>query len=220
MLKTQEYEKQEAQNLPVDVLILCTGWSPISSLYSPRLADEMGLPVNYHGKIGGYRKVNDENCAHTPDFSNDYLSLQKPPKYREAKQMHTPFSLYKAMVPEIDSDNHSIIFLGKLVLGNNFRAAEVQALWAVAYLDGHIQTDKARLRQNISETVSWCRMRYLNKGGLGSWFFFDVVDYTDMLLAQLGLKSHRQKGWFKDFFGPCMARDLTSLIDEYKNRYP
>ena len=71
----------------------------------------------------------------------------------------------------------------------------------------------------MAMTVAWDRRRYLNKGQLGSWFYFDVVAYADMLLEQLGLSSHRQKGWFGNLMDPCFASDLKGLVDEYKAKH-
>ena len=179
----------------------------------------MGLPVELD-KDAELEKPNDKECIDDQGISDRFLTLRSPPAYRGAKPSHTPFRLYQLMVPELDIDVRSVVFLGKLVVGNNFRAAEIQALWAVGYLDDQIQADVSSIRQKIDETVAWSRKRYLNKGELGSWLFFDVLDYTDMLLAQMNLKSHRQRPWLKDFFGPCTAADLKDLIQEYKALHP
>ena len=209
--------REHGEVLPVDIIVLCTGWNPISSLYSPTFAEMMGLPVALDN-IGGTLEM-EEKLMQSPNLTDDhFLSLRDRPRYRREMPLHTPFRLYRAMVPILEDDAQSILFLGKLVVGNNFRVAEVQGLWAVAYLDGHLPPGKFDMQQDIDETVSWCQRRYLNKGALGSWFFFDALDYTDMLLAQLGIRSHRQKGWWKSFFGPCMAMDLKNLVAEYKVR--
>lgn len=129
----------------------------------------------------------------------------------------------------------SIVFLGRLVVGNNFRVAEAQALWAVAYLDGHVTYPslngqdtfgtaefRARAEEEVDHTIAWCQRRYLNKGMIGCWFFFDAISYSDMLLSQLHLTSHRKKGWTGwcwDLFGPCRANDLKDLASEYKSLY-
>ena len=175
----------------------------------------MGLPVELD-KDAELEKAKDPKHIDDRSILDRFLTLRSPPAYRGAKPSHTPFRLYQLMVPELDVDAHSVVFLGKLVVGNNFRAAEIQALWAVAYLDDQTQVDVSSIQQKIDETVAWCRKRYLNKGELGSWLFFDILDYTDMLLAQMNLKSHRQNAWLKDFFGPCRAADLKDLIKEYK----
>lgn len=218
---TQDADSKE-HTLPVDLLILCTGWSPVSELYPLHMAGKLGLPVSIE-ETGHENPWSDMEAAEetTDKFILDrFPLLRHPPAHRTSVPLHTPFRLYKAMTPLADHADHSIVFLGKMVVGNNFRVAEVQALWAVAYLDGQLELDKAKMERDVAETVAWCRRRYLNKGQLGSWFYFDVIDYTDMLLAQLGLKSHRRRGWLNDFFSTCKAADLKDLVKEYKAKYP
>jgi hypothetical protein len=66
--------------------------------------------------------------------------------------------------------------------------------------------------------IAWCRRRYLTKGALGHWLYFDLVPYTDALLEQLGLHSHRRKNMSKDFFSPCVAEDLKDLLGELREK--
>jgi dimethylaniline monooxygenase (N-oxide forming) len=74
------------------------------------------------------------------------------------------------------------------------------------------------MRKAVAETVAWCRKRYLGKGHLGNRFWFDMVPYTDALLAQLGLESHMKGGW-RGLWRTCFAQDLKGLIGEYKEKY-
>ena len=217
--------------LPLDVLVYCTGWTPLSPLYSPSMALELGLPL----LTSNAEPATESKWKTLEDFKDAEIlsrfpALAYPPAYRKSKSTHTPFRLHRAMVPLHDISDHSIVFLGRMVIGNNFRAAEVQALWAVAYLDdnlhdptldlGLIGRDECRafIEEGIAKTVAWCRRRYLNKGELGSWFYFDMIDYTDMLLAELGLSSHKRKGQFRNLFAPCCAEDLSTLVKEYKSK--
>jgi dimethylaniline monooxygenase (N-oxide forming) len=146
--------------------------------------------------------------------------LTHPPIHHADPTTLSPFRLYKGMLPVSD---HSIVFLGKIMLGNHFRAAEVQALWAVAMFDGTLELPARDLvRKDVAKTVAWCMKRYLGKGQLGNWFWFDMVSYTDMLLEQLSLTSHRKsKGWFGlgSVLAPCFACDLRGLIGEYTNKH-
>ena len=195
---------------------MCTGWLPYSQLFSPPVALGLGLPTAIAEST--FKETADWETLEDRGDRNilaRFPLLRDPPAHFKTKPLYTPCRLYRAMVPVIDIEDHSIIFLGKLVVGNNFRAAEVQALWAVAYLDGNIQLQRQGMELEIGETVAWCRRRYLSKGDLGSWFYFDTLDYTDMLLEQLGLRSHRSRGWVKDLFGPCRATDLKNLVDEH-----
>ena len=92
-------------------------------------------------------------------------------------------------------------------------------MWATAYLDRKLELPSlGEQRKDVALFTSWCRRRYLNNGQNGNWMTFELVGYTDRLLEQLGLKSHR-KGWFKDLFAPCVASDLVGLKKEYIEKY-
>ena len=96
---------------------------------------------------------------------------------------------------------------------------EAQSIWATAYLDNKLALPEAEKRQEeVALFTAWCRRRYLNNGEQGNWMTFELVGYTDRLLEQLGLKTHR-KGWFKDLFEPCRVSDFRGLEEEYKEKY-
>ena len=200
---------------------MCTGWLPHSQLFPTPVALDFGLPTpiadTNPNEIAAWETLEERADR---NILARFPLLRHPPAYFKKKPSYTPCRLYKAMVPVGDIQDHSIIFLGKQIVGNNFRASEVQALWAVAYLDGNIPLQRQGMELEIAETVAWSRRRYLSKGDLGSWFYFDALDYTDMLLEQVGLRSHRSKGWLKDLFGPCRAADLKNLADEYIKAHP
>lgn len=207
------------KTFPVDVFVFCTGWSIVSPIFASSLADQLGLPVELD-HADARTKSEEQKELEDIDILDRFPVLQHPPQCDGGRPSFTPFHLYKAMVPEQTIHSHSLVFLGKMVVGNNFLASEVQALWAVAYLDGNLKLEKRSVEEETAQTVAWCRRRYLSKGALGSWFYFDVIDYTDMLLAQLGLKSHRQKGWWRNLFAPLKAADLRHLVKEYRSLYP
>ena len=226
-------DEKTGRALPTDVLVYCTGWTPRSPLYSPSVSYELDLPVRLSDvdRVAEYQRKELEKLKGAEILAR-FPVLAHPPAHHKLKSTYTPFRLHRAMVPPSDMMDHSIIFLGKMVVGNNFRAAEVQALWAVAYLDGNlypsildwkprfIDNERRLIEEEIAKTVAWCRNRYLSKGELGNWFYFDMIDYTDMLLAELGLTSHKRKGWLRNLFAPCRAEDLKGLVGEYKRSYP
>ncbi|KAK3058758.1 hypothetical protein LTR09_000323 [Extremus antarcticus] len=84
-----------------------------------------------------------------------------------------PLRLWKSTVPVEDS---SILFVGKLMLGNHFRAAEVQALYACAVLDDVVSLLSSSVMEvGIAEKLAWCRRRYLKKVLRGNWYYFDTL---------------------------------------------
>lgn len=78
------------------------------------------------------------------------------------------------------------------------------------------------MERDVALKLAWCRKRYLSKGKLGNWLYYDLVAYTDTLLEDMGLESHRRQGgwwwwWFGgDFWKPCVAADLAGLMEELK----
>ena len=146
--------------------------------------------------------------------------LANPPPHHRKHVTRTPYRLYKHIAPLSDIDGaRSIVFIGQICVGNYFRAVEAQSLWATAYLDKKLVLPEVEERQEeVALFTAWCRRRYLNNGEGGNWMTFELVGYTDRLLEQLGLKSHR-KGWFKDLFEPCKASDFKGLREEYLEKY-
>ncbi|KAL2353264.1 putative dimethylaniline monooxygenase [Cryomyces antarcticus] len=137
--------------------------------------------------------------------------LANPPSHFQHPASSTPYRLYKAIAP---LDDPSVVILGHIQVGNNFAAAEVQALWATAFLDGRVALPGRReMEQEIAETYAWCRLRYLDKGQSGTFYYFDLVPYIDMLLADLGLNTHK-RSWVGSILSPIQARDLQGLLEE------
>lgn len=74
------------------------------------------------------------------------------------------------------------------------------------------------MEREVVMSIAWCRRRYLTKGALGHWLYFDLVPYTDALPEQLALNSHRRKSKLKDFFSPCVAEGLKGLLSELRRK--
>ena len=204
-----------------DTVICATGWKIEHPYYDEATAATLGLPVDVSSV-----DCNDE--AHWNDLLDDAMRAirhilpildskwARTPRDRIGNHTElTPFRLWKSIVPLRDQ---SIVFVGKLMLGNHFRNAEVQALFACAVLSGIIELPPLEDRQHdVARTIAWCRRRYPGgKGKLAHWSYWDMVPYTDILLAELGLRSHRKGSIWKDLFRPCFADDLVGLIDELK----
>lgn len=82
-----------------------------------------------------------------------------------------------------------------------------------AYLDELIVLSTVeRMEAEIALNVAWSRRRYLSNGELGHCMSFETIGYTDELLEEVGLSSHR-RSWFNDFFEPCTAPALLDAMD-------
>jgi dimethylaniline monooxygenase (N-oxide forming) len=215
-----------ADTVSPDVKECGTGWQPSYHKFldqdltrNPGLASTLpegpDKSVDFLGQVKWFeleQAADDEICHSFP-------RLQKPPPHHTSTPTESPFRLYKYMVPT-NAKMSGIVFLSHIVIGNNFRAAESQALWAVAYLDHRLSLPaREDMEKEVAMSVAWCRRRYLSKGALGHWLYFDLVPYMDALLEQLGLESHGKKGISKNFFSPCIAEDLKDLLSEFKGKH-
>jgi hypothetical protein len=135
--------------------------------------------------------------------------------------LHRP--LYKIIAPISKAcdvaQNRSIVFIGHIGVGNDFPAVECQAMWATAYMDGKLAVPTwEEQEQEIPLSTARNRRRYLSSGMEGNNMTFKLIGYTDSLLGNLGLSSHR-KGFLKDLFVPCKASNFASLKGEYIRKY-
>jgi len=208
---------EDGELISSDLLICATGWQPSLSFLAPTEAAHLGLSILQSSiDPDTARKWSDLDEQTDREILHQFPSLVNPPTHAPPDMLRTPFRLYKMIASPADP---TIAFLGHINVGNSFRAAECQALWTVAYFDGNIPLPpKATMEREISRTVSWCRRRYPYRGGSGVWLYYDLLPYTDDLLAHIGLSSHRKQGW-KDLFAPCFARDLRGLQKEYRDKF-
>ena len=209
----------DGRTVPTDVLLCGTGWNANYAFFSPQLARELGLPHDPGEELpeeaeswGKLMKADDQ------DIIKQYPFLAKPPaNSKPISSTHlTPARLYNGIASLTDP---SIVFLGRARLSNNFRGSEAQAIWATAYWDGHIKLppfDQAQ--REVAYMNAFSRRRYPSRGFDGLNFHADLVWYTDRLVSQAGLESHR-KGWWEDPEEPCLASDFRDCKDEYLAKY-
>jgi dimethylaniline monooxygenase (N-oxide forming) len=197
-------------------IVFATGWQQTTPFLDPSTAYSLGLAT--------------ELSAADPDEDSKWAALERmadvkvltrfplladPPPHHTSVPRTTPFRLYKAMIPTHD---HSVVFLGKMMLANHTYNSELQAIFAVGVLEGTLALPNVQnMEEEIALTRAWQMRRYLGKGYMGNWFYFDIVPYTDALLEELGLRSHRMKGW-RDWVKPIVAEDLKGLMAEWKQK--
>lgn len=213
-LEDRNIHLKDGTAIASDVLVCATGWRPsVLAFFDASLAGRLGLP-SLSGDLDPKElaKWKDLETAADRQILQQFPRLSDPPDHNQSVVKRSPFRLYKAIA---SLKCNSVVFLGHIAVGNNFRAAECQALWAVAYLDGKLTLPSQEdMEKEVALTVAWCKRRYLSKGVFGHWFYYDLIPYTDRLLEQISLSSHR-KGWFRDFLAPCVAGDLCDLHQEY-----
>ena len=208
---------KSGEEIPSDALLCGTGWTPSLEFFDQDLLIKLDLPhqlkddpVEYAERWRELEKKADQKVL------KQFPLLANPPEHYHKPMQTTPYRLYNGIAPVRDD---SIVFLNHVVVGNKFRAAEVQAIWATAYLDKSFTLPTLQEREaDIALATAWSRRRYLSNGEWGNCMTFESVGYTDKLLQELGFASHR-KGWFSDFFTPNTAHDLRGIRGEYIAKY-
>ncbi|EMC91068.1 hypothetical protein BAUCODRAFT_126990 [Baudoinia panamericana UAMH 10762] len=211
-----------------DVLICATGWKQEFPFFSAKEAARLGLPI----PLNETKLVDDERQLWRAEDSEaekrvlarwPYLAQVLKVKANEVRA--TPYRLYRYTIPLHD---HSIAFLGTAAVPNAYHTAVVQSLLAIAHLDGNLKLPtEAEMADDIAFVNAWSRIRYPLIGHPGNVLNFEMLSFTDIVLDQLGLSSHRLPaetrkrwtGWWQDLTQPSLAADYAGLIDEYRKKY-
>jgi dimethylaniline monooxygenase (N-oxide forming) len=202
---------------PCDAILCGTGWHPSIEFFDNQLLIQLGLPHNKKDDPEEDRekwsKLTDEADKEICDM---LPMLANPPPAPIKKTSRTPYRLYQGIAPIHDD---SIVILNHVLTGNKLLAAEVQAIWAVAYFDKHIALPSVEEREkDIARWIVYSRRRYLSNGQLGNAINFDSITYADRLLKELGLSAHN-KSWWNQQFEPFWPRDLGRAWVEYLKKY-
>ncbi|KAL8783069.1 MAG: hypothetical protein Q9213_004881 [Squamulea squamosa] len=209
---------ENQSQVPADALFCGTGWDAQYPFLSQEQIVEFGLPHASEDDSPDVAKkwasllqaADDEVVARFPQLAD-------PPAFFKRPQNTTATRLYRCVAPLSDD---SILFLGDVYLSNAFRTAEAQAIWATAYLDGNVVLPvQEKAERDIAYMAAFSKRRYPSHGASGNYFHMDLIGYSDRLLADVGLVSHRKQWWWQDFFSPCLASDFSHVKDEYLAKF-
>lgn len=200
-----------------DILLCGTGWSSNYPFFSAHLACSLGLPHSPEDDSSQDARLWDMlSRGAEQEVLSKFPILKRPPRYKEHEVLTTPIRLYNCIAP---LEDRSIVFLGRAHLSNSFRTSEAQAIWATAFFDGNVQMPPMeQARHDIACMNALSAKRYPSHGAAGDYLFFQLISYTDKLLAEVGLNSHR-KGWWGNWVEPCLASDLKGMTAEYRKKY-
>ena len=205
-----------------DVLICGTGWKQEHPYFSPKDAVRLGLPIGFHEtELLHEERVRWSKLEEEADRKvlQRWPYLANRPAFGGSPPRTTPYRLYNLTIPVEDQ---SIAFLGLMQVPNSYHTALTQTLYAIAALDGILDLPSSEeMEKEIAFMNCWCARRYPVHGWLGTPLDYEMVSFTDHLLEQLGLSSHRNKrSWWSDLTDPCLASDYAGLVDEYRRKLP
>ena len=184
----------DKSELPVDVLLCGTGWKFNYPFFSKEQALSLGFHHSPEEDLPEDAKLW-KSLLESADrwVLAEFPILKSPPSHKKPEIPTTTMRLYNYIAPLEDP---SVVFLGRAHLSNSFRPAEAQAIWATAYFDGNVKIPSLEQAQReVAYMNAFSRRRYPSQGEAGDFLFFELVWYTDKLLGEVGLKSHR-KGWW------------------------
>lgn len=207
----------DGREVPTDALFCGTGWNAHYPFLSCEQTLKLGLPHHLPNDLSQEERLW-SNLMEAADqqILSQHPILAKPPSDCASTGNMTPARLFQGIAPLTDP---SIVFLGRCRTSANFLLAEAQAIWTTAYWNGHITlplTEQAR--RDVAYMNAFSRRRYPTRGGDGVNFQRDLLWYTDTLLSEAGLTSHR-KEWWNDPDAPLFASDLKDCRDEYIAKY-
>ena len=209
----------DGTEVPTDALLCGTGWDTGYPFFTPKQLLELGLPHDPHQDSDEDSKAwKDLMDAADDQILEQYPILGRPPPGCKpiTNTGLTPARLYQGMASLTDD---SIVFLGRARMSNNFLGAEAQAIWATAYWDQHVPIPKySEAKSEVAYMNAFSRRRYPSRGADGLNFHTDLIWYTDKIVHEAGLTSHR-KGWWVDSEEPYLANVFSDCKDEYIAKY-
>ncbi|KAL4899972.1 hypothetical protein BDW74DRAFT_183288 [Aspergillus multicolor] len=222
------------EKLESRALILCTGWkaSPGIKFLPEGIEQKLGFPwaADTLDKVLAKQARKDISArfpilsSFPEDKSSNLQMHAKDASGQDANEtvLH-PFRLARFMVPPGLWDDRSIAFLGTVTTFNTTLVTEVQAVWALAYLNnglepGHQQDKESLIRETALQT-EFCALRSpADHGARNADFVFEVLPYLDMLLRDLGVRTARKGSWWRELAVPYQPGDYAGLVEEWKAR--
>lgn len=155
----------------------------------------------------------------------DFNGWQIPAARQKAVKVRR-WRLYNRIVP-LDSHGRSssnnIAILGQIHTTQTPTIAEIQGLWAAAYLLDELPLPgEPAMVSEVAEWNAWTRKRYASVGERYPYALFDWVPYLDCLVRDLGLNTKRyavsgssRVPLLADFFLPYGPHCYSGIVDEY-----
>lgn len=234
---------EDGTSLHTDLLIYATGYQIAPTIFSTHDAAHLGLPV----------PVSDEppaeaakwaalDAAADSEVCRLFPRLRTPPAHATVPPTHTPHRLYRTVLPPalLAADDRSFAVAGAIAAGATGVVAGAVALWAVAWLTGHLDVQGRRdaVEQEIALGNAFAARRYLNLGRRTPTVMFEWLpvrarvcvckrlitlangpgwwQLVDEMLRELGVNPRRKGSWTREWFEPYFPRDYAGMVDEWK----
>lgn len=206
--------------LEADGMVCSTGWRKESSIQFTGLDDVgLGLP---QGLVEADRlKL---NAKADSDVLTMFPRLQDQPQLRFQPKEADPLRYYRFIVPSTMLKSRNLAFAGMVSTVSTAVCATVQAAWIAAFLDDkldRIAETPEEITQEIMLHTQWGKWRYpCGYGASLPDFVFEGLPYANMLMRDMGLRTHRKTSWVKELLEPYTPPDFASILDEWVDSHP
>lgn len=176
--------------LVTDVLLYATGYEIAQNIFSLEDSVSFGLPTRkdqYPEELTQYWADLETKADSTVDEC--FPRLASPPPIRWVKHTHTPYRLYRHIVPVplLRTRDRSLIFAGTVTAVSTAIMSEVVCLWSIAWLTDNLDIDAhpADADWDIALRNSFSRKRYLNIGARAPYVLYDWMPVRNDQLISL-----------------------------------
>ncbi|KAA8646116.1 hypothetical protein EYZ11_005526 [Aspergillus tanneri] len=203
-------------SVATDIVIQCTGFDKGYDTFSPQLQEELGLhydPSTFSKWTVLDAQAEQKVDALLPILKNSPFDSMEHKKHGQGPNRH----YRRLIVPELAArGDRSILFPGHIHAALTPVAAEIQALWGFAFLNGWMKVpEQEEMEMEAATFNAWTRKRYIEQGKKHSYIVYDFISYLDTLMRDLGLNPRRKRTFFEEWFTPYRPRDYRGLIQEY-----
>lgn len=213
------------EEIKTDAILCGTGFKETFPFFTKEQCIDLGLPHTISDEPTEIEKewATLEATA-TTKILKQMPRLATPPtppkSLGDLAEKISPYRLYNCIIPLSDIPSPSLAFTGFANIPNMFACSEINAIYAIAYLDGHLTLPSEELlREKVAYAVAYMRLRCPTYGLKGNFWNFDLFPYVDGVLGEVGLGSYKKGGWWEGLTGTFLIGDLRGLKDDYLEKY-
>ena len=213
-LEHQKIVLASGQQFAAEAIICSTGWKKESTIKFAGL-DKVGLGLPHS-------TMKKKALAEAADAKviSLFPRLRHQPELRFQPKEADPLRYYRFMVPSTMVANRDLAFAGMISTVSTATCATIQGQWIATFLSGkldRISTSEQDIIDEIMLHTQWGKWRYpCGYGADLPDFVFEGVPYVNMLMKDLGLKTHRKPSLFKELTSPYLPSDFRGLVEEWK----
>lgn len=207
---------ENGESLKADAIVCSTGWKKDSTLKFAGLEESgLGLPFSEKSQL-------ELNKEFDGTILEQFPILKAQPQLQFQRRPAEPLRYYRFMVPPTFLNKRNIAFAGMISSVSTAICATVQGVWISAYMDGKLEREAKTQEDLVQEVMlhtQWGKWRYpCGYGASLPDFVFEGIPYADMLLKDLGIKSHRKPSLFKELVQAYTPQDYNGVMDEWKKK--